>query len=115
MTLNRCDDRATVFVEGEIDLATVSGVRSALAMCHAYRMTGIDVDLSAVRFCDASSLNVFLAAERRGASGAHVMLHHSPPVVRRLLRTTGTEFLLAADSPAEPRSGGLPPPASGTA
>ncbi|MFD5522022.1 STAS domain-containing protein [Streptomyces sp. NPDC127066] len=115
MILNRCDDRATIFVEGEIDLATVSGVRAALAMCHAYKMTGIDVDLSAVRFCDASSLNVFLAAERRGGPAAHVWLREPPPIVRRLLRITGTEFLLAKDSPAEPRSDGLSLPSSGTA
>ncbi|MFD5634207.1 STAS domain-containing protein [Streptomyces sp. NPDC127077] len=115
MILNRCDDRATVFVEGEIDLATVSGVRAALAMCHAYKMTGIDVDLSAVRFCDASSLNVFLAAERREGSAAHVRLREPPPIVRRLMRITGTEFLLAEDSPDEPRSGVLSLPSSGTA
>ncbi|MFI0960155.1 STAS domain-containing protein [Streptomyces sp. NPDC021080] len=115
MILNRCDDRATVFVGGEIDLATVSGVRAALAVCHAYKMTGIDVDLSAVRFCDASSLNVFLAAERRGGSAAHVRLHQPPPIVRRLLRITGTEFLLAADSHAEPHSGELSLPSSGAA
>ncbi|MGW2785165.1 STAS domain-containing protein [Streptomyces populi] len=115
MILNRCNDRATVFVEGEIDLATVSCVRTALAMCHAYKMTGIDVDLSAVPFCDASSLNVFLAAERRGGSAADVRLHQPPPIVRRLLRITGTEFLLAEDLPAEPRPNGLSLPSSGAA
>ncbi|MFF3413978.1 STAS domain-containing protein [Streptomyces sp. NPDC002698] len=117
MILNRCDDRATVFVEGEIDLATVWGVRAALAMCHAYRMTGIDVDLSAVGFCDASSLNVFLAAdERHGESAVDVRLHRPPPIVRRLLRITGTEFLLAEDVPAEgARSSGPPLPSSGAA
>ncbi|MGW0966516.1 STAS domain-containing protein [Streptomyces sp. NPDC002516] len=115
MLLNRCNGRATIFVEGEIDLATVSGVRAALAMCHAYDVTGIDVDLSAVPFCDASSLNVFLAPGSPEGAAADVRLHRPPPIVRRLLRITGTEFLLAEDLPVEPRATGLPLPFSGAA
>ncbi|MEV6019164.1 MULTISPECIES: STAS domain-containing protein [unclassified Streptomyces] len=115
MLLNRSNGRATIFVEGEIDLATVPGVRAALAMCHAYDVTGIDVDLSAVPFCDASSLNVFLAPEYPEGAAADVRLHRAPPMVRRLLRITGTEFLLAEDPSAESRSYGLPLPSSGAA
>ncbi|MFD8735981.1 STAS domain-containing protein [Streptomyces sp. NPDC059618] len=114
MLLNRCNGRATIFVEGEIDLATVSGVRAALAMCHAYNVTGIDVDLSAVPFCDASSLNVFLALGHPEGAAPDVRLHQPPPILLRLLRITGTEFLLADDLPAEPRSK-VPLPFSGAA
>ncbi|MFC8966107.1 STAS domain-containing protein [Streptomyces sp. NPDC057094] len=103
MIFFRRTGRATIFLEGEIDLATVSGVRTALATCHAYNMPCIDIDLSAVAFCDACGLNVFLAASKRSAEfHGDVRLHHAPTAVRRLLELTGTGFLLAKDAPVEP-------------
>ncbi|MER5880633.1 STAS domain-containing protein [Streptomyces sp. NPDC001910] len=116
MIFYRCTGRATVFLEGDIDLATVSAVRKALATCHAYDVPRIDIDLSAVPFCDASGLNVFLAASKRSV-GSHgdVRLHHARPAVCRLLKVTGTGFLLANGVPAEPSSSCSPGPASGAA
>ncbi|MEW2166653.1 STAS domain-containing protein [Streptomyces sp. NPDC007084] len=109
--LNRSNGRATVFLEGDIDLATVSGVYGALAMCAAYGVTGVDVDLSAVRFCDASGLNAFLGAAKWSAgSASDVRLHRPVPAVRRLLDITGTGFLLAGAVPGRtPRHDGCPP------
>lgn len=116
MIFYRCTGRATIFLEGEIDLATVSGVRTALVTCHAYDMPRIDIDLSAVPFCDASGLKVFLAASKRSAeSDGDVRLHHARPAVRRLLKVTGTGFLLANDVPADPSSSCSHGPASGAA
>ncbi|MFI9392668.1 STAS domain-containing protein [Streptomyces bauhiniae] len=112
MNLHRCDGRATIWLEGEIDLSTVPSVRAALATCHTYGIRDIDVDLTAVTFCDASSLNVLLAAARRSAAaGGRLRLHHPAPAVRLLLDLTGTGFLLAEDRPpVEPAPGeGLHP------
>ncbi|BDH07860.1 STAS domain-containing protein [Streptomyces seoulensis] len=108
MNLHRCDGRATICLEGEIDLSTVAAVRAALATCHTYGIRDIDVDLTAVTFCDVSGLNAFLAAARRSvAARGRLRLHHPAPVVRLLLDLTRTGFLLAEDRPsAEPAPAG---------
>ncbi|WP_330456012.1 STAS domain-containing protein [Streptomyces sp. NBC_00820] len=100
MNLHRCNGRATICLEGEIDLPTVPAVRAALTTCQAYHIMDIDVDLTAVTFCDVSGLNVFLAASRRSvAADGRLRLHHPAPAVRLLLDLTGTGFLLAEDRP----------------
>ena len=82
----RGNDRATVFLEGEIDQTTVPAVGAALATCLANRMTEIDVDLAAVGFCDASGLNVFLeVSQHLAASEGELRLHRPAPAVSRLL------------------------------
>ncbi|MFB7657452.1 MULTISPECIES: STAS domain-containing protein [unclassified Streptomyces] len=86
----------TVSLEGDIDLSTAPAVRTALAGCRDREVTDIDVDLTAVGFCDASGLHAFLAAsERLAAAKGCLRLHHPAPAVRRLLDLTGTGFLLA--------------------
>ncbi|MFC4036131.1 STAS domain-containing protein [Streptomyces polygonati] len=111
MTLYRRDDRATVFLEGEIDLATAPAVGVALHDCLSRAADSIDVDLTRLTFCDASGLNVFLAATRHAqVRGGRLRLHGSTPAVRRIFELTGTTFLL--DTPrAVPssRSEELPP------
>ncbi|MER7982764.1 STAS domain-containing protein [Streptomyces sp. NPDC095817] len=89
--------RATVVLEGEIDWHTVPGVRDALAASGSH--SGLDVDLSAVNFCDASGLNVFLEAAKRSADAAgDLRLHRPCRAVRRLVDVTGTGFLLADEN-----------------
>ncbi len=75
-------------------------------------MRTLDVDLTAVSFCDVSGLSSFLhaSAEARGAGGT-LWLHHPPPSLRRVLTLTGCAFLLngtpasrTGDPPAPPRS-----------
>ncbi|MEU3792471.1 STAS domain-containing protein [Streptomyces fructofermentans] len=99
--LYRCTGRATIFLEGAIDLATVSAVRAALSVCRACKVAGVDVEMSAVRFRDAGGLHALLAASQHFAeSEADALPHRPPPVVRRLLALTGTGFLPTADTPS---------------
>ncbi|WOX16081.1 STAS domain-containing protein [Streptomyces sp. N50] len=96
----RSDGRATIVLEGEIDLSTAPSIQAALATCRAKKATDIDIDLTAVGFCDASGLNVFIAASRHAAAeDGDVRLHHLAPVVRLLLDVTGTGYLLTGRRP----------------
>nr|WP_055712199.1 STAS domain-containing protein [Streptomyces torulosus] len=103
--------RALVTFSGEIDLATVPLVYAALAGCLRDGVLSIDVDLTAVTFCDVSGLNAFLTASRLGAgagtgTGTILRLHHPPRAMARLIELTGSGFLLDAHHavrPAPPR------------
>ncbi|MER6677320.1 STAS domain-containing protein [Streptomyces sp. NPDC000983] len=87
--------RSLVTFAGEIDLATAPLVRGALAGCLRDGVRTIDVDLTAVTFCDASGLNAFLTAFRLGADrGTILRLHHPPPGLARVIEMTGSGFLL---------------------
>ncbi|MEE4545574.1 STAS domain-containing protein [Streptomyces sp. V4-01] len=99
MTLHRCDDRATIFLEGEIDLATAPAVGSAVQGCVSRGAGSIVVDLTRLTFCDASGLNAFLTASLYvGATGGRFWLRGATPTVRRVFDLTASAFLL--DDPA---------------
>lgn len=104
--------RALITLAGEIDLETAPLAGASLRECLDDRMRTLDVDLTAVTFCDVSGLNAFLhaSAEARRAGGT-VRLHHPSPSLRRILTLTGCAFLLngtpasrIGDPPAPPRS-----------
>ncbi|MFD9405262.1 STAS domain-containing protein [Streptomyces sp. NPDC060011] len=110
---SRSNGRPTVFLEGEIDSDTAPAVHDALAACHDRTTTGVDVDLGAVSFCDASGLNLFLDVANRSAEWAGDMRLHRPSrAVLRLLKITGTGFLLADDVTSALPSPDSGPPAS---
>ncbi|MER6212072.1 STAS domain-containing protein [Streptomyces sp. NPDC001642] len=91
----RSNGQATIVLEGEIDFSTAPSVQAALTACRDKKATDIDIDLAAVSFCDASGLNVFIAASRHAAAEeGDVRLHHLAPVVRLLLDVTGAGYLL---------------------
>ncbi|MGW0841263.1 STAS domain-containing protein [Streptomyces sp. NPDC002787] len=108
LTVHRHDrtTRALVTLSGEIDLATAPLVYAALAGCLRDGMRTIDVDLTAVTFCDASGLNPFLTAFQLGAgAGTILRLHHPPPAMARVIELTGSGFLAEHHTvrPARPR------------
>ncbi|MBB4713712.1 STAS domain-containing protein [Streptomyces luteogriseus] len=87
--------RTLIILSGEIDLATAPLVRAALAECLNDGMGVTDVDLTAVTFCDAIGLNVFLTASGRATeAGAILRLHHPPPIMARIIEITGSGFLV---------------------
>jgi anti-anti-sigma factor len=89
--------RTTITLAGEIDLDTAPPVRVMIEDCLRGGIRTIDIDLTALGFCDVSGLNVFLsAAERATEAGAALSLHHPRPNLTRLLDLTGAGFLLAA-------------------
>lgn len=119
LTVHRHDrrNRALITLAGEIDLESVPLVRTALTRCLYDGIRSVDVDLSAVTFCDCTGLNTFLyAAQQTVESGGTLRLHHPPPTLRRILDLTGCGALLLAPalgrpepSPEETRAGQGPP------
>ncbi len=84
-----------ITLSGEIDLTTVPLVRSALVQCLGDHTRTVDIDLSAVTFCDVSGLNLFLEMARlTGRSGALMRLHQPPRSLVRVTEITGSGFLL---------------------
>ncbi|MFJ1808749.1 MULTISPECIES: STAS domain-containing protein [unclassified Streptomyces] len=87
--------RALITLAGEIDLATAPQVRKALAECLSDGIRSIDVDLTAVTFCDAGGLNAFLLASRFATETDRTLrLHHPPQSMARIIEITGSGFLL---------------------
>jgi anti-anti-sigma factor len=87
--------RALITLAGEIDLVTAPLVRVALAECLRDGIRVVDVDLTAVTFCDGSGLNAFLTASRLAAeAGTTLQLHYPPPTMVRVTEITGSGFLL---------------------
>ncbi|MFF1543741.1 STAS domain-containing protein [Streptomyces sp. NPDC058291] len=100
--------RALVTLAGEIDLTTAPQVRQALAECLSEGVRSIDVDLTAVTFCDAAGLNAFLLASRFATeAGRTLRLHYPPQSMARVIEITGSGFLLHS-SPAGAGSGRIP-------
>lgn len=91
------NNRALITLSGEIDMGTAPAVRESLQRCLRDGIRRIDVDLSAVPFCDCSGLNAFLTAlDSALAVGAVLSLHFPSPMVARLLALTGTDLFLLA-------------------
>jgi anti-anti-sigma factor len=87
-------DRVTVVVAGELDIDTEEALQNALRDALRRSVSGIDLDLSGVIFCDCSGLNVLLAVRRRALEDAKtVVLGATGPAVDRLLSLTGTRSL----------------------
>lgn len=84
-----------ITLAGEVDLGTAPLVRTALATCARDGVRTVDVDLTAVAFCDVGGLNAFLAASLLATyAGTVLQLHYPPPVMARLIEITGSGFLL---------------------
>lgn len=88
-------NRVLIAPAGELDVATVHSLRASLAQCLRDGVRTVDVDLSAVTFCDCSCLGVLLSSWWRiTAAGGTLHLHHPPPVLVRMIGITRTGFLL---------------------
>ncbi|MFV0133164.1 STAS domain-containing protein [Streptomyces sp. HMX87] len=95
--------RALFTLVGEIDLATVPLLRTSLAQCFHDGTRTVDVDLTAVTFCDVSGLNVFLAAsELSKEAGMILRLHRPPQSLARVVEVTDSGFLIHSRRPAGP-------------
>jgi anti-anti-sigma factor len=109
------ESRALLTLAGEIDLDTAPLVRASVEECLREGIRTIDIDLTAVTFCDCSGLNAFLhASQQTTAAGGSLQLHYPPPLMARLVDLTGSGFLLRGlpfgRLPA-PLQGGLVPTA----
>ncbi|MFC8202050.1 STAS domain-containing protein [Streptomyces sp. NPDC057298] len=108
-------NRALVTLAGEIDLNSAPLVRESLERCLRDGIRVIDVDVTAVTFCDCSGLNTFLHALLNTATvGGSLHLHYPSPALERLfvLTDTGSLFLPLPDtlagSPPAPQPPAMP-------
>jgi anti-anti-sigma factor len=84
----------------EVDLASAPQLREDLLRAVAQN-TDLLVDLSAVRFIDATGIDLLLQARRRLAVQGHRVAIAAPnALVERALRAAGAWDLFEAESPA---------------
>ncbi|MFI8228298.1 ANTAR domain-containing protein [Streptomyces sp. NPDC085900] len=92
-------DRMLVTVHGELDLGG-TGLRTALGDVLDRSATGLDLDLTALGFCDCGGLNILLDLRRQAlAQGKTVGVRACSPAVTRLFELTGTRELFAPSGP----------------
>lgn len=93
------DDRVTVLVEGELDLATVDQLTQLLHE-QLSRQRPVILDMSGVRFIDSTGLAAILGALRRHEDDGGVLRigGELQPQVRRLMELTGVLDLLEEHS-----------------
>ncbi|WP_369251353.1 ANTAR domain-containing protein [Streptomyces sp. R41] len=90
------DDRVLVVVSGDLDIDTDQILQSALRDALAGSLSGVDLDLGGVEFCDCSGLNVLLRMRRRALAEAKtVAIRTAGDSVERLLDLTRTRPLFA--------------------
>ncbi|PBC69637.1 anti-anti-sigma factor [Streptomyces sp. TLI_235] len=91
----RGDGSARIRLAGELDLATVAGVDRAVADCLAHRPSALDIDVSALTFCDVLGVHAFLRA-RRATLAARAAFRLSRPrsqLMRLLTAAHATELI----------------------
>lgn len=100
--------RVRMTVRGELDLGA-QHIRYELQAALRGSAEGVDLDLSAVSFCDCSGLNLLLDARQRALrQGKTVAIRASSPAVERLLGLVGAQDLFAggtANTPATRSTG----------
>ncbi|MFE9097587.1 anti-sigma factor antagonist [Streptomyces sp. NPDC007264] len=96
---HRAGERMTVLVSGELDIDTEEALQDALGDALRRAVSGVDVDLGGVDFCDCSGLNVLLGIRRRALEDTKTLtLRAVGPCVERLLSLTGTRSLFGLPS-----------------
>ncbi|WP_406176511.1 ANTAR domain-containing protein [Streptomyces sp. NBC_00996] len=90
------DDRVLVVVSGDLDIDTEQMLQSALRDALVGSVSGVDLDLGGVEFCDCSGLNVLLRMRRRALADAKSLgIRTAGASVERLLDLTHTRPLFA--------------------
>jgi anti-sigma B factor antagonist len=88
-------DTAAISADGEIDLATVNTLRSAITKAMQSGARHLTLDLDKVSYIDSSGLGTLIGAHKRLAStGGTLTIRCSQPRVLRLLKITGLDRVL---------------------
>ncbi|MEY9964730.1 anti-sigma B factor antagonist [Streptacidiphilus sp. MAP12-16] len=90
-------NQASITLTGEIDLDSAHMLSESLEQCLRDGIRTIDVDLTAVTFCDYRGLSAFLTASQHTAMlGGSLRLRSPSPMLARFLACTGADCLLLA-------------------
>jgi anti-anti-sigma factor len=81
----------TVFISGELDLATMPFVSEQLALVHQTRPERLVLDLTRTGFLDCGSARMIVAAGRSLPVGRRPVIRCPSPGVRRILELTGLD------------------------
>jgi anti-anti-sigma factor len=111
------DSAVIVAIEGDLDIASVPAVRERLLSMLSPGLSLLVIDMSAVRYADASGLEVLVSTQRRaGLLGGTLRLAALQPAVSRILTVTGLSRHLAtyltvqaALADGKPGTGTVPP------
>jgi len=85
-----------IVAQGELDLATLPWLRSALKMACWDRTGDVIVNFENVTFCDSHAIGLLTATSARlRAHGRRLIIRGNPPRQSRVFRVHGLEHLLA--------------------
>ena len=86
------DGVAEIVLDGELDLASVASLRSALDAALAARVSRVVVDASGLSYMDSSGINCLMsAAEQARRTGSRVVVRNPAGIVRTVLAITGVD------------------------
>jgi anti-sigma B factor antagonist len=95
---------ATIVLSGDVDLACADALRAALDEQYAGERRHVRIDAAAVRFLDATVLEVVFDAHNKFLGrGSTLVVAGVPPRVRRLFRLTGLDKVLFLTEPTPRR------------
>ncbi|WP_051872257.1 ANTAR domain-containing protein [Streptomyces sclerotialus] len=93
-------DRVSVSIRGELDLDAAQRFRPDLRHALGYSVSGIDLHLREVEFCDCSGLNLLLSLHRRAMEQCKtVTMRSGSRAVERVLDLTGSRELFTPPNP----------------
>ena len=86
----RTDDEAVLILNGEIDIATASGLRDTARRTIASRPERLVLDFAGVTFCDSQGLSALIGLNKDvRAAGARLIFINVGDFMSRLLDITG--------------------------
>lgn len=92
-------DRVVVTVHGDMCPDVDDAFQERLLRALADSVSGLDLDLGAVDFCDCTGLNALLRVRKEAlAEGKTITLRAAAPAVERLLELTGTRPLFTTEA-----------------
>jgi len=95
---DRQDGRVVLRLHGELDMATAPRLQRDLDAALDARPAGIALNLQELTFMDSSGIRVLLSAARRASeAGCPLVLRNPCRSVRKALRLTGADQLMAIE------------------
>jgi anti-sigma B factor antagonist len=94
-------DHSRIRAVGEVDLATVNALRTAITDAIAAGVRHVTLDLEGVSYLDSSGLGTLVGAHKRlTALGGTLVVECTRPRILRLLAITGVDSVLTVVAPA---------------